>query len=348
MRIGAIPENLAELILSPFGVIPIPLVETFQAVVRARAIMVATKLGVFEELQNKSKTAIEIAQHLKTDRRATEKLLTCLVGSGYLRFKSSRYGLSRTARKWLLKDSPVSLHDNMLHRFLEWDVIESFEDFVRTGKPLNVHENLSTEQWETYQRGMRSLAGLAAPEVARRLPVPSTAKAMLDVGGSHGYYSVALCRRHPQLQSTILDLPSAIQSAKAILEKEGMGDRIVHRACDVLSADLGTNRWDLVFSSQLVHHFDEPTNVKLMERIAHSLRPGGIVAIVEILRPATPNRAGETGAVLDLFFATSSLSGCWSSQEITDWQRRAGLFPQKPIRLRFMPGAAIQVAMKAL
>ncbi len=87
MRIGAIPENLAELILSPFGVIPIPLVETFQAVVRARAIMVATKLGVFEELQNKSKTAIEIAQHLKTDRRATEKLLTCLVWSGYLRFK---------------------------------------------------------------------------------------------------------------------------------------------------------------------------------------------------------------------------------------------------------------------
>ena len=94
--------------------------------------MVATKLGVFEELQNKSKTAIEIAQHLKTDRRATEKLLTCLVGSGYLRFKSSSATAYRAmACKWLLKDSPV-LHDNMLHRFLEWDVIESFEDFVRT------------------------------------------------------------------------------------------------------------------------------------------------------------------------------------------------------------------------
>ena len=347
MRSGAIPENLVEFILSPFGVIPTPLVDTFQAIVRARAIMVATKLGIFETLQTGPQTAIETAQHLETDRRATEKLLTCLVGAGYLRFTSSRYCLSRTARKWLLKDSRVSLHDNMLHRFLEWDAAGSFEDFVRTGKPLNVHDNLSEEQWETYQRGMRSLAGLAAPEVARRLPVPSTAKAMLDVGGSHGYYSVTLCRRYPRLQSTILDLPSAIQFAKPILEKEGMGDRIVHRACDVLNADLGSNQWDLVFSSQLVHHFDEPTNVKLMERIAQSLRPGGVVAIVEILRPNSPNEAGETGAVLDLFFATTSLSGCWSWQDIADWQRRAGLIPRKPIRLRFMPGAAIQVAMKA-
>jgi 2-polyprenyl-3-methyl-5-hydroxy-6-metoxy-1,4-benzoquinol methylase len=348
MRSGAIPENLVEFILSPFGVLPTPLVDTFQAIVRARAIMVATKLGIFEALQDGPKSAIETAQHTETDRRAMEKLLNCLVGAGYLRFASSRYRLSPTARRWMLKSSRVSLHDNMLHRFLEWDAVESFEDFVRTGKPLNVHENLSKEQWEAYQCGMRSLAGLAAPEVARRLPVPLTAKAMLDVGGSHGYYSVAICRRHPQLQSMILDLPSAIEFAKPILERERMGDRISHRACDVLTADLGTNQWDLVFSSQLVHHFDEPTNVQLMERIAQTLRPGGVAAIVEILRPSSPNEAGETGAVLDLFFATTSLSGCWSWQEIAGWQRRAGLVPQKPIRLRFMPGAAIQVATKPL
>src|SRR5262245_29939412 len=121
MKIGPIPENLLELLALSFGIIPTPVLDTFQAIVRARAIMVASKLGVFETLRDGSRASTEVAEHLKTDPRATEKLLSSLVSAGYLRFTSSRYRLTRTTRKWLLKDSPVSLHDNMLHRFLEWD-----------------------------------------------------------------------------------------------------------------------------------------------------------------------------------------------------------------------------------
>jgi SAM-dependent methyltransferase len=346
MKIGAIPERPIELILSLLGVVPTPMVDTFQAIVRARAIMVATRLGIFDALEQAPITSTEIAERLGTNRHATEKLLNCLVGAGYLRFTQPRYRLTHTARKWLLKSGAVSLHDNMVHRFLEWEVVEHFEDYVRHGKPLNVHERLAPEQWEIYQRGMRSLAGLSAAEVSRRVPMPSDARSMLDIGGAHGYYSVALCRRYPQLQATILDLPQAIPFARPILEQERMGDRISFRGEDALTADLGTNQWDLVFSSQLVHHFDEATNVKLMDRIGQSLRPGGIVAIVEILRPTAPGSAGQTGAMLDLFFAVTSLSGCWSAVEIADWQRRAKLIPQKPRALRAIPGAGIQAAMK--
>ena len=78
-----------------------------------------------------------------------------------------------------------------------------------------------------------------------------------------------------------------------------------------------------------------------------SLRPGGIVAVLEVLRPESPNSAGQTGALLDLFFALTSLSGCWSSEDILSWQRQAKLIPQKRVRLLSIPGAAIQVGMKA-
>src|SRR6476469_8879712 len=137
MKIGVIPENLFELILLPLGVVPTPVIDTFQGIVRARAIMVGSKLGIFEALRDGDRTAAEVAEQLKTDPRATEKLLSSLVGAGYLRIKKPRYALTRTARKWLLADSPVSLHDNMIHRFLEWDVMEFFEDFVRTGKHID-------------------------------------------------------------------------------------------------------------------------------------------------------------------------------------------------------------------
>jgi predicted O-methyltransferase YrrM len=70
---------------------------------------------------------------------------------------------------------------------------------------------------------------------------------MLDIGGGHGFFSVALCRRHPQLHSTILELPQAIKHATPLLEKEGIGDRVRHRAGNALTDDLGVDQYDLVF-----------------------------------------------------------------------------------------------------
>jgi SAM-dependent methyltransferase len=347
MRIGSIPENPLEHILLRLGLVPTPVVDTFQAIVRARAIMVATKLGIFEALRDGPKTSLEVAERVKTNPRATEKLLRSLVGAGYLRYKGSRYDLVRAVCKWLLRDSPSSLYDYTLHRFLEWEVAGSFEDFVRTGQHLRVHENMSAEQWGMYQRGMRSLASLSGSEVARRIQLPAKATALLDLGGSHGFYSVCICRRHPQLLATIIDLPEAVQFAGPILAKEKMGDRVVHRPGDALTTDLGAKAWDVILIFQLMHHFDEPTNIKLMQRIAEALRPGGVVAVLEILRPDSPNSTGQTGALLDLFFAVTSLSGCWSLEEIAAWQRKAKLTPRKPIRLLTIPGAAIVAAVKA-
>ena len=130
----------------------------------------------------------------------------------------------------------------MLFRFLEWQAIEATEDFVRTGKALDAHDLIAGEQWETYQRGMRSLARFSAGEVARRVRLPGEATTMLDIGGGHGAYSVAFCERHPRLKATILDLPEAVESATPLLAEEEMGDRVVHCVGDALTEDLGEQR----------------------------------------------------------------------------------------------------------
>jgi hypothetical protein len=70
---------------------------------------------------------------------------------------------------------------------------------VRAGQPLCVHDQMTDDEWGVYQRGMRSGIEMLARWVARRLPMPRAATEMLDIGGSHGYWSVALCRRHPCL-----------------------------------------------------------------------------------------------------------------------------------------------------
>ena len=176
--------------------------------------------------------------------------------------------------------------------------------------------------------------------------MPDGATRMLDIGGSHGFISVAMCRRYPALSAVVLDLPSAIRHAAPILARENMGERVVHRAGDALTEDLGEAQWDFVYISQLLHHFDEPTNRTFMQRVARALKPGGHVVVLELNRPASPGGSGQVGALLDLYFALTSQSGTWSVEEIAAWQRGAGLGARRPIHLRSVPGAAEVIGVK--
>jgi SAM-dependent methyltransferase len=220
------------------------------------------------------------------------------------------------------------------------------EAYLRSGKPVDVHDTMSPDDWSAYQRGMRAQANVAGPRLTRIVPVPKGAREMLDIGGSHGFFSVLLCRRHAGLRSTVLDLPAAVEQAAPILEREGMGDRVVLRAGDALTDDLGRAAYDLVLMFSLVHHFDEATNRSLVARAAAALRPGGRMVILEALRPQ-PGRGGQLGAFFDLYFGMTSESGTWTLEEMQAWQGAAGLRPRsQPFALRFVQDIGMAVADK--
>ena len=347
MKIDVAAESPIERLALTLRLVPKPVFHTIVPMVAVRALLVGTKLGVFEALGQDPLTAAGVAAKLGTEPAATEKLLNALAGLGYLRAGSNGFALSAEARRWLVSDSPRSLRDFILEQ--EMDIrqwLEHLEDFVRTGHGVQVHEDLSDDAWGVYQRGMRSIAGMSGAEVARRVPVPTGARQMLDICGSHGYYSVVICRRHPGLRSVVLDLPQAIRHAAPLLAREGMGDRVVHRAGDATTEDLGTAAFDLVFIANAVHHFDGPANRELARRAAHALRPGGLFVILDFVRPRSPNDAGQVGTLNDLFFALTSAAGTWSSEELAEWQRGTGLEPRKPIRMRTLPDGVIQAAIK--
>lgn len=346
MKLSAVPENPLEWLARAAGAVPTPILDTLIALLLARSVMVATRLGIFEALADGPLPPGEVAARCDTAPYATAKLLSALTGAHYLSYDSGRYALAPVARKWLLKDSPHSLRDAILLQLLDARFIEHLDDFLRTGEPVHMHEGLTPDEWTLYMRGMRSGAVLAAGELVRRVPVPSSARAMLDIGGAHGYYSAALCRRHPDLRSTILDLPEACAAAAPLLAAEDMGNRIVYQPGNALTTDLGVETYDLVLIANLAHHFSAGANRALVRRIARALRPGGVLVFAEVMRPRTPGDAGQAGALADLYFALTSESGAWSFEEMAAWQREAGLNPKKPIRLLTAPGGGLQIATR--
>jgi 2-polyprenyl-3-methyl-5-hydroxy-6-metoxy-1,4-benzoquinol methylase len=348
MKLGLVPKGIVEWLVLRFANPPIPVLHTLIVVILARAVMVATKLGVFDALEGQELDAEELARRCGSDVRATEVLAKALACTGYLTTRDGRYALSKMARRWLPEARPDSLHDSILFSIHEAEVLTSMEDYVRSGQALDLHQGgMNDEQWGSYQRGMRSRQAGHADEVGRRTPVPKGARRMLDIGGSHGLFSVTICKRHPGLDSVILDLPEAIKHAAPLLAAEGMGDRIVHKAGNALTDDLGTEAYDIVFMSHVAHHFDDATNRRLAKKIAKSLRPGGVYVIQESIRTEQPSEHNQLGGLLDLYFAMISRSGTWAFDEMAAWQREAGLTPQRPLPLRLAPGTGQQAGIKS-
>jgi SAM-dependent methyltransferase len=348
MRLGVRPDTPAEWLALQLNLVPVPMADTHLAFQFARIVMAASKAGLFEALREQGHTSEEVAAGCGTDRRATAKMLDALLAHGYLNYRSARYELNRLSRKWLLADSPYTLVHKLDLQEIEWRWTEGFDAWLRDGVSRDLHGSLTPEEWRRYQWGMRDFATAPAKELTLRTRLPGDIRALLDIGGSHGFYSVELCRRYPKLNAIVLELPEAIPTAADILAREGMGARVRHRPGNVLEEDLGDRVYDAVLVAGLAHHFTNEQNQALAMRVARALRPGGVFMIMDAVRIESPDDARKAsrrvGAVLDVYFAMTSNAGTWSIGTLQDWQRKAGLKPRRATWLRTVPGAAVVTA----
>ena len=349
MRIGAIPESIVEWLALKLEIAPRALVDTHAAMMLARTVMAGADLKIFDALAQRPLTAEETAAACGSAPGPTALLLDALAACGYVRFSEGRFGLTRSARPWLLSAETNSVRDKLLLQVAEWRWLESLEEFVRSGRPLDFHDSMPPEERDLYHRGMRALAGVAGREVAAKVPVPSGARRMLDLGGSHGHFAAEICRRYSGIFAEVMDLPDAIESAAPIMAAEGLGDRLVHVPGDAMTADFGVEGYDLVLMSNLAHHFDAKQNLDLARRVARALKPGGAFVIQEPARAERPGRADQIPALLGLYFAMQSRPGVrtWTVAEMIGWQRNAGLKVLRTRKLRTAPGWVQQAAIRA-
>jgi cyclopropane fatty-acyl-phospholipid synthase-like methyltransferase len=227
-----------------------------------------------------------------------------------------------------------------------WSWWQGLEQATRTGTSSGSHAAPPGDPyWRRYIGGQLELARLSAAEVAKKLPLPGRPRAVLDIGGGHGWYSACLCRRHPQLTATVLDLPGSAAIGREMIAAAGLRDRVRFRDGDATTADLGTG-YDAVLCFNLVHHLTPEQAADLFRRAREALKPGGTLAVLDGF--AEPGRRTSAHAdLLALFVYLSSGARVHTPGEFAAWLADAGFGPAKKIRILRIPGLSLRVARKS-
>lgn len=344
MRLGAIPQNITETIALAAGRVPTPLMDTLVALLLARTVMAAAAVGLFEALHAAPLRIDELANRCGSDAQATERLVRALFASKYIEYHEDRVALAPVARRWLSGDSqsllPAILQCRLDLRFM------NFEEYVRHGRSLQFHADLSAEDWQLYHQGQAQYASQMIQEVIENVPLPRDATDLLDLGGGHGHYAVAFCRRYPDLRAKVLDISIATGEQEARHASDQAYGRVRFEVGDIRVAPLERCSTDVVLLTNVMHHFDETTNRSLIQRIATALRPGGLVVLVDAMRSTLPEETNQLEGLLDLYFAAASGAGLWTIAKVQEWAREAGLAVTPPSSIRLMPFCKVQIARK--
>ena len=305
---------------------PDPYLDSFTGLVAARALSTATMLGVFDALAEAPADPGELAGRLGLDPLGAETLLTTLLTLGYVEAGADeRLHNSAVSRRLLVSSSPESIATFVgAQGDLHWQALDLLPEAVRDGRAYSMHEERhdESERWEAYIRGLFEISRPEHEANAAFVPVESPRR-LVDVAGGHGGFSMAMCRRHPGLEATVLDLPPSAAVGRQIVEEEGFADRVAFREGDVFELGLGEDL-DVVSIFNLVHHLPEERDRELCRMARSALRPGGCLVIGDSARPEPGEGVSEHGAISSLLFYAWSHSRNFKPSEIRAWVEEAG------------------------
>jgi SAM-dependent methyltransferase len=153
---------------------------------------------------------------------------------------------------------------------------------------------------------------------------------VLDVAAGHGLFGVELARRCNDAHITALDWAAVLEVARETAEQAGVANRFETRPGSAFDADLG-GPYDLILIPNFLHHFDPPTCIAFLTKVADSLsapdadRPGGVVAIVEYT-PDASRVAPPVPALFALSMLTATPAGdAYTAEDLQQMCERAGL-----------------------
>ncbi len=267
---------------------PIPFFDALHGYQLTEAMKAALALDLFTAIAECDGTPAQIGVRAQADARGVRILCDFLATHGFLDKTGDRYALGLTAATFLVRTSPAYL-GNANEFLLSRDLVEGFRDLAgcvrRGGTTVSAEGTMETQHpvWVKFARVMGPVIGLPAPKLAEMGdPEADRSLRVLDIAAGHGLFGIAFAQRNPKAHIVAQDWPPVLDVAQENARKAGVGDRYSLLPGDAFSVPYGTG-YDVVLLTNFLHHFDMPTCVRLLRRVADCLRPEGVTVTLEFV-----------------------------------------------------------------
>ncbi|WP_040587700.1 class I SAM-dependent methyltransferase [Sciscionella marina] len=253
--------------------------------VQTSLLRTAFDMGVFDAIHRGANSPSQIAVEIDADPRGTRILLDALVAIDLLESNSGGFLLPEGGERYLVSSGEQYFGSAMkigVSRW-EWEAQWRLAEAVRNGGTVMNENALSPDfsYWEDFAAHMNWFQNGAATLMAEELvpwAVKQDSARVLDVACSHGSYGFFFAQREPKARITGLDWPHVLKYTKQNAEHLGLLDRWTPLAGDMFEVALG-GPYDIAMVTNVLHHFAEHEAIKLLQRVAEAVRPGGRIAI---------------------------------------------------------------------
>jgi 2-polyprenyl-3-methyl-5-hydroxy-6-metoxy-1,4-benzoquinol methylase len=265
---------------------PFRLFQAINAYQLADAIRSAIELDIFTAIGAGHDTSSAIARQCGVAERGARILCDFLVVNGFLTKSGQEYVLTDDSAMFLDRKSPAYmgtctrflLNDSLRKHFL------ALSDAVRYGGATDrMVVEPEAPVWVDFARSMAPMMMMASQELAKLIMANETRPLkVLDIAAGHGLFGISVLRANRNAKVTAVDWKNVLEVARENAEKFGVVDRYATLPGSIFDVDIGSG-YDLVLIPNFLHHFDVPTNEKLLQKLHDALVPGGRVVTLEFV-----------------------------------------------------------------
>jgi acetylserotonin N-methyltransferase len=265
------------------------LIEAFR---RSQTMFTAVALGLFDALESIPLAAEPLAARIQANPDAAERLLDACAALGLLEKRDGLYRNTATATRYLRASSPDTLRGYILYSCEAlYPMWSHLDDAIREGThrwtqtfqleaPLFSHFFRTDKAMRDFLMGMHGFGKLTSPKVATAFDLSRFCH-LADLGGATGHLAIAACELYPNLKATVFDLPRATPLAREQVALSPAAARIQVVSGDFFRDDLPPA--DLYALGRILHDWDEPKILMLLEKIGRALPEDGALLIGEKL-----------------------------------------------------------------
>ena len=317
--------------------------ETLCAFQQTEALKGAIELDIFTHIADGASSVAEIAQRAQTSERGMRILCDYMALRGFLNKTDGRYSNSPTAQVFLNKRSPACI-GSMATFLAHPRLMECFHDMagsVRKGGTVS-QGTLAPEDpvWVEFARSMAPFMTMGSEALAKIVARPGEAQKVLDISAGHGLYGLMVAKANPVAQIYAADWANVLEVAHENAVKFGVTERFHTIPGSAFDSDLGSG-YDLVLVPNFLHHFDQPTCVKLLRKLRAAMKPGATLAIVEFV-PNEDRISPPMAAAFSLQMLGGTDAGdAYTFRELNQMVREAGFGEGQPQPLAPTPQTLI-------